>query len=122
MREAGVLLDRGGEAFFWHTPNDRSVTALPDSQDLWDVIWKNRDDLSGFAHSHPSGVISPSHTDVTTFAAIELALGRRLDWWIWANGILVHTYWAGHDRLSYKSSPVVMRPSWVASLHERSCY
>jgi len=122
MREAGVLLDLRGEPLFWHTPNDRSGGALPDSQDLWDIIWANRDNLSGFAHSHPSGFGSPSFTDITTFAAIESGLGRRLDWWIWADSVFIHTYWVGRDRLSYKSLPVIMRPPWTAKLHELSLY
>lgn len=83
MMEAGVVVGTGGEALHWHLPPDRSGGALPDSRDLWDVIWENRDRLLGFAHSHPgSGFPSPSRTDVTTFIAIEKALGRRLFWWI----------------------------------------
>ena len=81
--EAGVLLDWDGKPIYWHLPKGRSVAYLPDSRDLWDVIWENRKNISGFAHSHPgSGLPSPSHTDLTTFSGIELAIGRRLDWWI----------------------------------------
>jgi len=79
----GVVGDSEEEPLYWHTPGDRSGTALPDSRDLWDFMWKNRDRITGFAHTHPGfGLPSPSHTDLTTFAAIESGLGSRLDWWI----------------------------------------
>lgn len=83
MIEVGVLFNRAGEPIFWHLPPYRTWSALPDSRKLWDVIWENRHDLGGFAHSHPGcGVPGPSLTDLTTFVAIEAALGRKLIWWI----------------------------------------
>ena len=84
MLEAGVLIDLDGNVLFEHTPQGRSVAYLPDSQDLWSAIWESRDRVRGFAHSHPrGGSPTPSHTDVTTFHAIELGLGKKLDWWVW---------------------------------------
>lgn len=81
MMEAGVLLGRDNSVIHWHTPNERSGGALPDSRDLWDIIWENRAIVTGFAHTHPgSGIPGPSHTDITTFAAIEAALGKHLNW------------------------------------------
>lgn len=78
-----MVVAADGTPIHWHVPNDRSAGFLPDSRDLWDVLWENRGRLGGFAHSHPgSGFPSPSHTDVTTFAAIEAALGKKIDWWV----------------------------------------
>ena len=46
-----------------------------------DRIWSNRDRIGGVAHTHPwEGTTSPSSTDLTTFAAIEAGLGKRLYW------------------------------------------
>ena len=81
MIEAGVLLGPNNYVLHWHTPNSRSSGALPDSVDLWQIIWENRAIVTGFAHTHPgSGVPGPSYTDTTTFAAIEAALGKHLNW------------------------------------------
>jgi proteasome lid subunit RPN8/RPN11 len=81
--EAGVILDLKGRPIYWHNPENRSVAYLPDSVDLWEVFWKNKEKVSGFAHSHPgSGNLGPSWEDLTTFKAVELGLGKRLDWWI----------------------------------------
>jgi hypothetical protein len=83
MMEAGVLLGPNNSVIHWHTPNSRSGGALPDSRDLWDIIWENRAIVTGFAHTHPgSGAPGPSYTDTTTFAAIEAALGKHLNWFI----------------------------------------
>lgn len=69
---------------------------LPDSRDLWDVMWGNRKELVGFAHSHPgSGLPGPSHEDLTTFSAVERALGIRLKWWITTVDHLLLLEWSG---------------------------
>ena len=120
--EAGVLLDLRGKPVHWHLPADRTGGSLPDSRDLWDIFWGNRDNISGFAHSHPSGMATPSHTDVTTFAAVEKGLGRRLDWWIITPSYLVLSRWVGREELSYKSLPVTQRPWWFRRLLELSHY
>lgn len=96
MMEAGVVIDCLGNAVHWHLPPGRSGGALPDSQDLWEVLYKLNNEqayggsrLLGFAHSHPgNGDCGPSLTDLTTFDAIERGLGRggvagrQLLWWI----------------------------------------
>jgi proteasome lid subunit RPN8/RPN11 len=83
MIEAGMVLDKHGMPFFYHAPPGRTSGSLPDSRTLWELLWTNRKDISGFAHSHPGkGYPRPSHTDRTTFAAIDAALGMKLDWWI----------------------------------------
>lgn len=102
MMEAAVVVGLHGEPLHWHSPPGRSTVALPDARDLWDVIWENRENLAGVAHSHPgSGVPGPSYEDVTTFAAIESALGRRLTWWIISQDRVVALVWAGPDKLRY---------------------
>ncbi|MCK9567620.1 hypothetical protein M0R72_01560 [Candidatus Pacearchaeota archaeon] len=83
MMEAGVLLGPNNSVIHWHTPNARSGGSLPDSVDLWQIIWENCAIVSGFAHTHPgSGVPGPSHTDITTFIAVEKGLGKHLNWFI----------------------------------------
>ena len=83
MMEAGVLLGVDNKVLHWHTPNERSGGALPDSRDLWDIIWENRAIVTGFAHTHPgSGIPGPSYTDITTFIAVEKGLGKHLNWLI----------------------------------------
>jgi len=83
MLESGVVIGLDGNPIFWHSPISRSLSYLPDSPQLWTVLFEHRNNLLGFAHSHPgSGWPSPSHTDITTFQAIETGLGISLNWWI----------------------------------------
>ena len=125
--EAGVVLDLAGQPLHWHLPAGRSMGGLPDSRNLWDVIWENRTNISGIAHSHPgSGIPGPSQTDVTTFSAIEVALGRKLDWWIvsaedaaWV--LLRHKGPGKYDyRPWWSSAPEKVSPDWVKKLCEAS--
>jgi len=123
MIEAGVVVDKRGEPLFWHLPEGRSAGSLPDSRTLWQVLWEafKEDALLGFAHSHPgSGVPGPSYSDVTTFAAVEAALGRRLDWWITSSDHVVLLRWGGPDKLSYRAEMVTEAPSWLAELRRLS--
>lgn len=79
--EVALVFGPRGKAIYWHEPPKRSATSLPDSRTLWGVLWDYRDELGGVAHTHPwMGPASPSGTDLTTFAAIELGLGKRLLW------------------------------------------
>lgn len=130
MMEAGVLLDLKGHPIFWHTPNDRSGGALPDSRTLWDVMWENRDRISGFAHTHPGyGKPGPSYTDITTFAAIEEALGKRLDWAI-ASGDKLCLCWHTTDKsmvtvgdyqvFQVEPVPDHVNERWLRELRRRS--
>lgn len=81
MIEVAMVFDRGGAPLYWHLPPGRTGGAIPDSRDLWEVLWEHREELGGVAHTHPwYGSSGPSQTDVTTFAAVEAALGRRLLW------------------------------------------
>ena len=94
--KAGVLLNADGIPFHWHAPEGRSAGGLPHSRNLWNKIWEHRGNLSGFAHSHPGeGTPQPSYTDLTTFYAIEVALGVRLYWWIVSSDDVSLVLWTG---------------------------
>ena len=81
MMETALVFDLHGKTIYWHEPSGRTSGYLPDSQDLWDVLWDNRHRLGGVAHTHPwHGPALPSHTDLTTFAAVEKGLGKHLLW------------------------------------------
>jgi len=116
--EAGVVVGLDGSALHWHLPADRSTGALPDSPDLWEVLWSRRQDVLGFAHSHPGrGRPGPSWTDLTTFAAIEAGLGRRLTWWITSADQLVELRWIGPGPHDYDEVPIEdARCAWVDDL------
>jgi hypothetical protein len=119
--EAGVLVDRDEEPLYWHLPPGRSAGSLPDSRELWDAIWANREQIMGFAHSHPgSGMPWPSDEDLTTFSAIDLALGRRLSWWITSSDRVVIVMWSGPDAYDYDIEPLDYEPGWVAELRRLS--
>jgi hypothetical protein len=80
MMEVALVFNIFGEAIWYHNPREGG-TYIPDSSDLWEILWKNRVVLGGVAHTHPwDGPAHPSHTDVTTFSAIEIGLGKKLLW------------------------------------------
>jgi hypothetical protein len=80
MIEVAMVFDREGRAIFWPAPQG-SAGSIPDDRSLWDVLWENRYNLGGVAHTHPWDCpASPSGTDITTFAAIEAGLGQKLTW------------------------------------------
>jgi hypothetical protein len=125
--EAGVVIDENGNALHWHLPPGRDGGALPDSPNLWKVLWENRERITGFAHSHPgSGLTGPSSTDITTFAAVEQGLGTRLDWFICSSDRLVLVHWVGPGVHTYKTWEY--KPfrsdelSWLPRLRELSNY
>lgn len=122
--EAGVVVGYEGEALFWHLPKGRTAGYLPDSRNLWDVLWDNRHNVYGFAHSHPgSGLPGPSWEDLTTFAGIELGLGRRLVWWITSSNGLAVVLWAGPGKYDYEVLAADgSRVSWLDELRRHSNY
>lgn len=121
MIEAGVLIDLQDRPLYWHKPPGADIVCLPDSRELWDIIWEHRKVLGGFAHSHPGGGIpGPSLTDLTTFAAVEAGLGKRLDWWVHNAENSVLCRWRGPDKLSYTTEIWWMEPMWVCKLRELS--
>jgi len=120
--EAGVVLGPGGEPIYWHVPSDRQVAHIPDSQVLWDVFFKYKETMTGFAHSHPgSGSPLPSHMDLTTFAANEVGLGKRYDWWIVTGSAVGLVRWRGPKRLDYEVWALLSEePAWVNELRRVS--
>lgn len=118
--EAGVVIALDGSVIHWHLPPNRSVGFLPDSRPLWDVLWDNRERLAGFAHSHPGGGHpGPSWEDITTFAAIESGLGRRLEWWITSSDQMISIHWIGPGKHDYAGTDVD-NLHWVPKLKELS--
>lgn len=121
MIETGLVIDWRGDALHWHAPADRTSVALPDSHDLWEFLIENVAIVSGFAHTHPgSGVPGPSHTDLTTFAAVEAGLGTRLDWWILSSDSMILVRWEGPGRLDYRDVEVSQVPHWADEIRRRS--
>lgn len=98
MMETALVFDWEGRTIHWHEPPGRSGGALPDSRDLWDVLWEHRSKktggtgrLGGVAHTHPwDGPTGASGTDLSTFRAVELGLGQRL-WWPIVT--FTHSHW-----------------------------
>jgi proteasome lid subunit RPN8/RPN11 len=118
MMEAGLVIGSDGEPIRVHLPSGRSSTYLPDSRELWEFLWEHKESVAGIAHSHPgSGIPGPSHEDITTFAAIEAGLGRRLSWWIASSDMSVLVRWKGPERLDYVTYEYVdAEPSWMKEL------
>ena len=120
MIEAGVIVV-DGQPVYWHSPKGRTGGSLPDSRTLWEVLWIHRKAESlGFAHSHPgSGIPSPSHTDITTFAAVEVGLGRRMVWWITSSDRVIALRWCGPGKHDYESE-IIEEPVWARTLRKNS--
>lgn len=121
MKEAGVVIGNDGEPAHWHSPDGRSSAYLPDSVSLWEVLRDGRDEIAGYAHTHPGGGRpGPSVTDVTTFSAVERGLGKRFKWWISSSDETVLVFWTGPDKHDYGVEPVADEPPWVAGLRSAS--
>ena len=120
MIETGVVINVDGEAIYWHQPPGRTAVSIPDTRLLWDVLWEYRKTLWGFAHSHPgSGIPKPSLTDLSTFLAIEQALGRHLSWWITSTEKLISCTRQAESQ-SYRSVVISTEPPWAGELRLRS--
>jgi len=126
MIETGVVINVHGEPIFWHAPGGRSSVALPDSRTLWDALWQAHQAgwLAGFAHTHPgTGQPHPSREDMSSFIAIENALGRPLDWWIVSSDITIHVRKSTMDSVPGREIFGITRigdPSWAPELRRRS--
>lgn len=124
--EAAVVIGLDGLPLFWHLPLGRDGVSLPDSAELWSVIWQNRDRIAGVAHSHPGGGIPlPSYTDMTTFDAIEAALGKRLTWWIVSSDHVVECRLLRTPQDKYADGlfeiiQMTEEPPWIAELRRLS--
>lgn len=98
MIETALVFNLEGQTMLWHEPHGRSGGSIPDSADLWNFLWENRHRLGGVAHTHPwFGAPWPSETDLTTFRAIDAALGRPL---LWVVATLDNESYWGLDDLS----------------------
>ena len=121
MLEAAVVIDLSGAPIHWHLPAERTAVHLPDSRSLWQVLWAERQRLAGVAHTHPGvGSPAPSWEDLTTFAACEAGLGRRLDWWIATMDQIRLFRWAGPSPHRYLGCPLTAPPAWLPQLRARS--
>lgn len=123
MKEAGILIGGNHRPIYWHVPDARTSVSIPDDRALWNAIWENRHELTGFAHTHPgSGPPTPSLEDITTFAAIEAALGRRLGWWIATQDKLIICEWVGPGEHKYENQSVEESEflRWLPELRIRS--
>ena len=106
LREVCFLIGRD-DVVLWSDASDRP-DALPDSRERWEAIWRYRDELVEIAHSHPRGPLAFSSEDVTTFEAIDAALGRALRYTIVTpGGVLRTTMEAGE-------------PPWASDLRRAS--
>jgi hypothetical protein len=123
MIESGVVIDMQGLPAYWHLPPGRTGGSLPDSGNLWNFMWENRGHILGFAHSHPGdGVPAPSPEDVTTFSAVERALGRQLWWWITSSECVALYTWVGPGKYDYDGDRLVETPFWTPELRDYSNY
>lgn len=122
MTEAAIVIDHDGRPVHWHLPPGRTAVAIPDSRDLWDVLWKHRDRVGAVAHTHPgAGIPLPSKEDLTTFAACEAALGKRLRWWIVTRSHARCYAWSGPERLDYEPCRDTDEdPEWIETLRAES--
>lgn len=135
--ETGLVVGKDNKALRWHEPEGASGGFLPDSQRvflkdqplsggraLWEFFRDNWKSIRGFAHTHPNGYSGPSWTDVTTFAAIELGLDLRFDWWI-VTGRIALVRWKGPGIHDYETTyyPVdydPWDPTWANELRAKS--
>jgi len=120
--EVAMAFDSRGEPIYWHVPPGRSAAFIPDSRDLWEVLWGHRHDLGGVAHTHPwFGKSGPSSTDVTTFAAVEAALGARLVWLVVTFDHVSYLTWSGPTTYDYGNlSPRRIRVRGIERLRRLS--
>ncbi|MGF1465646.1 MAG: hypothetical protein ACFCGT_05900 [Sandaracinaceae bacterium] len=119
--EVAVVLGPDEEVLHWHLPPDRTAASLPDSRELWEVLWEARATVLGVAHTHPGrGRPVPSTVDLTTFRAVELGLGRTLTWWVASQDRLVVCRWIA-SRTTYGVEDDADPPKpWLIELRRRS--
>lgn len=101
--ETAVVFNYDMEPIYWRLGEGRSSVYIDDSIDLWNFLLQNKKDVYGVAHSHPgNGNPSPSYTDVTTFSACELGLGKRFLWPIITEDKVSFFMWLGPHKYDYK--------------------
>lgn len=123
--EVGLVFDQRGKTIHWF--GGQSPGSIHDSRSLWDVIWENRDRLGGVAHTHPwDGPANPSHTDITTFDAIERALGKQLLWPVVTFTHVAHVVrnpLFGTDQIDHRwtlAGPLTIEIEGIEELRQRS--
>lgn len=100
--ETAIVFGVFGNTIYTHLPPGRSTGYIPDSNALWNFLWSYRDIVRGVAHLHPwEGEAHPSHEDVTTFSAIERALGKQFTWPIATFDDSKYFRWVGPGKLDY---------------------
>jgi len=122
--ETIVVFDIHGKALYWHD-KDATTGYVPDADDLWDVLWENKDHLGGFAHTHPwEGAAIPSHTDLTTFAAVEKGLGKSLLWPILTfhrmTCVVRNPLYKKGGAMWTDAGPLTIEFDWIDELRRRS--
>lgn len=118
FREAAVLIDVFHQPLYWHVPDNRTSTEIPDSRELWLQIWSWRASLLGVAHTHPGGGNAhPSTIDLETFASLEAGLGRKLHHWV-VNDVETRLVLRQDDG-TYQSTSIE-DPPWVEDLRRYS--
>jgi hypothetical protein len=81
VEERGVIFDKDFLPLHWHEPLDATGVLLPDSTNFADIMWDLREDMYGFAHTHPFGeMLVPSLKDLKAFQGIEQGNGKRYLW------------------------------------------
>jgi len=109
------------ETVWVHEPGGRTAVKVPDSQSFWDKVWENRGCMEGIAHTHPgSGWPAPSHTDVSTFEAMEKGIGRRLSWWILSSDRAVRIERRGTGYEIVEQVDPAAEPAWMEELRKAS--
>ena len=102
MIEAAMVFDKYGWPIHWHQPPGCTEVWIPDSKDLWEVLEENIESLGGLIHTHPgTNEPHPSSEDLTTWAACEAGLGKRLVWPIASMVAVRYFEWVGPGRLDY---------------------
>lgn len=120
VAEAAVVIDADDQPTYWHLPEGRTAASIPDSRDLWMVLWSGRERLAGVAHTHPAGATQPSATDLVTFRACEDGLGRRLSWWIVTPTEVMLCTHDSDDPRGYRCQPDPTPHAWVEALRHHS--
>jgi len=125
VKEVQLLFDTEGRTLYWHDPSESNGGWIPDSQVLWDKMWEYRHCLGGMAHTHPGwGKARPSMTDVTTYAALELGLGKQLLWPVVTFSDVIYVvrnplYHAG-EHMWTKAGPLTIEIEGIDELRRKS--
>jgi len=110
--EVCLLIAHDGSVLWADTAGGRS--ALPDSRQRWDQVWRHRERLAEIAHTHPHGPLAFSHVDETTMLAIDAALGRPL-----AYGVVTPDAYLRHGEDGVRTR-VTAEPWWTTLLRAAS--